>query len=216
MLRMFVCAATALVLCAGIGLAQEKAKKGQTAAGKIKKVDAAAGILTVTVRVSKTEEKDTEFKIADTTRFLIALGEAKQELTGKDGLKNEQFKAGADVAVTTDADGKVIGVRVGAPPKKGDQNKQGQAVQGRIKKVDAAAGVLTATVRVSKTEDADREFRIADDTRTTVVVGEEKKEFKGKDGLKNEQVKEGAPVTIVTGAENKVLEVTIGQAKKKK
>ena len=215
MLRMCVYSAIGLALFVGVGLAQEKVKKGQTAAGKIKKVDAAAGTLTVTVRVSKTEEKDTEFKIADNTRFMIAVGEAKQEFTGKDGLKNEQVKVGADVAVITDTEGKVIGVRVRAPLKQGEQVKKGQAVQGRIKKVDAATGVLTATVKVSKTEEADREFKIADDTRATVVGGE-KKEFKGKDGLKTEQAKEGAPVTIVTGPENQVLEVTIGQAKKKK
>jgi hypothetical protein len=39
-------------------------------------------------------------------------------LTAKEGLKNDQVKAGAKVSVTTDANGAVVMVTIGQAPKK--------------------------------------------------------------------------------------------------
>jgi hypothetical protein len=124
MLRTFVCAAVALMLCVGASLAQDKGKgkKNTQVAGTIKKIDAATGTLTISVKGKNTEAKDMEFKVSDTTKvtvFAPTTGD-KTQLTGKDGLKNEQFKEGARVQVITDADNKdkVLEVRIGTPKKK--------------------------------------------------------------------------------------------------
>jgi hypothetical protein len=122
MLRLFVSAAVALMLCAGAGLAQDKAKgKNTKVNGTVKKVDAATGTLTITVKGKKGEEpKDMEFKVSDTTKVTVyapTTGDATN-LTGKDGLKNGQFKEGAKVVVTTDKDNKVVALQVGQPKKK--------------------------------------------------------------------------------------------------
>ena len=121
MLRMFVCAAVALMLCAGAGLAQDKGKgKNTTVNGTIKKIDAATGALTVTVKKKNEEAKDMEFKVNDTTKVTVyapTTGDATK-LTGKDALKNPEFKEGAKVKVVTDADNKVVSVQIGQAKKK--------------------------------------------------------------------------------------------------
>ena len=91
--------------------------KPKTAKGKIKKVDAAGGVLTVTVKKKK-QDTDMDFTVEDATKVVIYTGDQKQELAGKDGLKNDAFKEGADVAVVTSPEGKVTQVRLGTPPKK--------------------------------------------------------------------------------------------------
>jgi hypothetical protein len=100
-----MCAAVALLMVAGLGLAQDKGKKTMTVNGKIKKLDAVGGTLTVTVKGKKGEDsKDMEFKVTDETKVVIyADGSDKpSQLTGKAGLKDPQFKEGATVKVATD------------------------------------------------------------------------------------------------------------------
>jgi hypothetical protein len=90
MVRRFVsvlCAVFALALLAG-GLRAEEYM------GKIKKVDADKGLLTVTV---KGEDKD--FTVSDAK----LLGPAGKEL--KNGVKNKAVKEGANVTVTTEKKG---------------------------------------------------------------------------------------------------------------
>ncbi len=126
MLKLFVSAALALVLCAGVGLTQDKGKKkNKTAQGTVKKVDAATGTLTVAVKGKKgTEPTDKEFKVDDTTKVTVfAEGQEKpKQLTGKTGLKEAQIKEGTPVAVVTDDTGKVVQIRVN-PPKAKPKNK---------------------------------------------------------------------------------------------
>jgi hypothetical protein len=107
----------ALVLCAGVGLAGDKGKKSHTYTGKIKKVDTETGTLTLTVKAKK-QQKDMEFKIGADTKVVIFAADDKKELTGKDRLKDEQFKEGAAAAVVTDADGKIMEVWLGTFPMK--------------------------------------------------------------------------------------------------
>ena len=124
MLKLFVSAVVALALCAGAGLAQDKTEKkakNKTTQGTIKKVDAATGTLTVTVKGKKgAEPMDKEFKVDDTTKVTVFTeGQEKpKQLTGKDGLKDTQIKEGATVAVVTNDKDKVVQIRVNQPKAK--------------------------------------------------------------------------------------------------
>ena len=210
MLQKLFGVAIALLLAAGVGLAADKEKKDQGTTGQLKKVDASAGTITLAVRVSKTESADKQFTVGPDTKVIVFVGKEKQELAGKVGLKDEQFKEGATVSVLTEGD-KVTAVQVGkGSGKKGSKEAAEQAALGNVKKVDAVAGTLTLTVRVSKTEEGEKEFKIGDATRITVFAGQEKQESNGKAGLKGEAFKEGAAVVIVTDREGKVQEVRAG------
>ena len=95
MLRTFVCAVFALLLCVGFTLAAD-------VKGKVKKVDADKGTITVTVG-----DKDMDFTIDKDTKFTDADGKA---LDG--GLKASPFKnPGANVTLSTDG-AKVKSVQV--------------------------------------------------------------------------------------------------------
>ncbi len=121
-MRTIVCAALALVLFAGIGVAADKGKKkgGKTVTGEIVSVDPEKGTLKIQLKGKKGKPgKEVEFSgITDTTPVVSYSGEEKQTLTGKDVLKKEQFKKGTRVTVVTDAEGKVTEVRFGNPPRK--------------------------------------------------------------------------------------------------
>ena len=121
MLRSLFCGAVALLLCAGVALADDKADKGKknaTVNGKVKKIDAATQTLTVSVRKKGEEPKDMEFKIAEDTKVTVWAGEDKKQMSAKDGFKSDQLKEGANVGVTTDPNGKVVALRIGNAPKK--------------------------------------------------------------------------------------------------
>ena len=181
-----------------------------------------AGVLTLTVQVSKGETGDKEFKIGDATKITVFAGKEKQEFTGKAGLKGEAFKEGATVAIVTDREGKVQEVRAGTlPGKTKGEGKGEQGVKGQLKKVDAATGSLTVlqSIVVAKGQPAEQkevEYKIDDATKVIIFSGEEKKEFTGKVGLKNEQVKEGAVVFLMTAGETKVTELRVGAPAGKK
>jgi hypothetical protein len=83
--------------------------------GVLKKVDADKGVLTVTVKEKK-EMVDKEFTINDATKFVVG-GKDKKELLGKDGLKSDTLKEGANLTVVADKDGKVKSVTVAEPKK---------------------------------------------------------------------------------------------------
>lgn len=117
MFRSFVCAVVVLPLC--VGLAQAQSRIGN---GRIKKVDREKGVFTVTklvIDVDEEEKKmpDTDFTVGAATKFVIYVGEKKNEITGKDGLKNPEVKEGAKVTVIS-TDGKLTQVRVNPPKKK--------------------------------------------------------------------------------------------------
>lgn len=112
-----VCAVATLVVWNGMAFAQ-KVAGNKSVSGMIKKVDAATDTITVTIPAKKGADTESEFKIGGATKFTIFNGDNKQELTGKDGLKNDQVKAGAKVSVTSDANGAVVMVTIGQGPKK--------------------------------------------------------------------------------------------------
>jgi hypothetical protein len=119
MLRTCVCAALALVLVAGISLAEEaKAKKGKIVIGKF--VSYKDGTLTINVK-KKGEETKMEFKIADETKVVIFAEGEKTELTGKDAQKIGRTKEGTRVAIRLGKDDAVMTVLIGNAPKKGDK-----------------------------------------------------------------------------------------------
>src|SRR5262249_21385670 len=141
---------------------------------------------------------------------------------GRAGLKGEAFQEGAAVVIVTDREGKVQEVRAGTlPGKTKGEGKGEQGVQGQLKKVDAATGSLTVlqSIVVAKGQPAEQkevEYKIDDATKVIVFSGDEKKEFAGKVGLKNEQVKEGAVLFLVMAGEAKVTELRVGTPPRKK
>lgn len=123
MLRKCVYTSLALLLVVSVSLAADKnnkKKKGATVAGTVKAIDAAAGKVTVAVKVKKmTEEKD--FTVGNAVKVVSFDGDKKTELTGKDGLKG--VKTGEKIRVHTDESGNVVSLQVGTPPKKKKTNK---------------------------------------------------------------------------------------------
>jgi len=122
MLRLFVCAALALMLAAGSSLAGQKSKsnKGHAVRGTILKVNAEQGTLTVTVKSKKTETTR-EFTVSDNTKVVIFAGKKnKTELTGKSALMDAGFKQGAAVIIMTDegAPNKIKMITLGKTKKK--------------------------------------------------------------------------------------------------
>ncbi len=80
--------------------------------------------------------------------------------------------------------------------------------------VSAKDGTLTLKLKGKKGEEPkSQEFKIADDTKAIVFVGDEKKESTVKDALKD--LKEGTNVTVTLGEGDKVTGVQVGAAKKK-
>src|SRR5688500_2703364 len=77
MLQKLFGVAIALLLAAGVGLAADKEKKDQGTTGQLKKVDAAAGTITLAVRVSKTESADKQFTVGPDTKVIVFVGEEK-------------------------------------------------------------------------------------------------------------------------------------------
>lgn len=123
MLRKCVYTSLALLLVVSVSLAADKnnkKKKGSTVAGTVKAIDAAAGKVTVAVKVKKmTEEKD--FTVGDAVKVVSFDGDKKTELAGKDGLKG--VKIGEKIRVQSDENGNVVSLQFGTPPKKKKANK---------------------------------------------------------------------------------------------
>jgi Cu/Ag efflux protein CusF len=124
MLRTFVCAAVALVLCAGVALADDAKpakKKASEVRGTVKKIDAAASTITLTIKNKKTPDgMEKEFKIAEDTKFTVITGEDKKEMSAKDGFKSDALKEGALLTIAVEGD-KVTAVTIGGGKKKKDK-----------------------------------------------------------------------------------------------
>ena len=208
MVRGFAVAVVATAVCATVGPAAAKGKnKSHGVSGVVKTVDAGAGALTVTVTKKKVPT-DMDFTVDDAVKVVVFVGADKKEFTGKEGLKNEEVKAGAKVRVLRDAGGKATEVQIGTPPKP-------LTAKGKIKKVDAAAGSVTVTVKKKKQE-TDSAFKVEDATKVVIFTEGQKKELTGKDALKDPEVKEGAAIVVVSTPDgSKVTEVRIGKHSKK-
>jgi transcription antitermination factor NusG len=193
MLRTFVAAGVALLVLVGATLAEKET--GTQVKGKVKKVDADKGVLTLTVGTGD-EAKDKDYKISDEAKVM---GPDRKEL--KDGFKG--LKAGTVVTVFTKGD-KVMAVMVGALDKFEVGKPIGIGTAGKIKKVDAEKGVLTITVgKGDQAKDVD--YKISDDTK--IMVGPSQTTLAS--AIKNKQLKEGAAVMIFVGPDGKVLGVVI-------
>src|SRR5262245_25866389 len=210
-----VCALATLLVWNGNAFAQ-KGDGNKLVAGTIKKVDAATDTITVTIPQKGGGETDSDFKVGAATKFMIFNGDNKQELTGKDGLKNDQVKAGAKVSVTSDANGAVVTVAIGTVPgKKGAGSAGGKSVSGTIKKVDAVTDTITVTVTAKGGGESHSDFKVAAATKFMIFNGDNKQELTGKEGFKNDQLKAGAKVSVASDANGAVVMFTIGQAPKK-
>jgi hypothetical protein len=91
--------------------------KEQWTHGTLKKVDADAGTLTLAIKDKKGGTTSKDFTVTGTTKVVVVDGKDRKELAGKEGLKDDLFKEGVEVAVMTEG-GKVLRVRVGALAKK--------------------------------------------------------------------------------------------------
>jgi hypothetical protein len=187
--------------------------------GKVKKIDAKKGVLTVTIK-RKGKDKDVDLKIDDETRFTIFTGKgAPKSVTGKKGLKAEQLKVGASVRYFKGKGGKLMGIMVGAPkfgPPIGPYGpgfKPGQGLRGTIKKIDAKKGTLTLTVK-EKDEEKEVTVKIEKDTRFMVFAGKKgPKNYTGTKGLKAEEFKVGTQVGVFKDQTGKVKAVMVGNPK---
>src|SRR5712692_10134742 len=121
------------VLCAPLLMAQESIQRG-----KIKKVDADKGIVTITV-----DGKDQEFQVTAATKFI---GAANQE--SPKGIRDANLKEGAAVMFKAESrDGKRIlfGLKIGGDA--GPAGKPGGGIrEGAIKKLDLDKKLLTLTI----------------------------------------------------------------------
>jgi phosphotransferase system IIB component len=114
MLRLFTCAAMALLIGAGVGLADEKkapkkpAKKPAGVVGVV--VSYQSGTLKVTVRVKK-EKQEKEYKLSDETPVIIGRGKKAEKLTAS-SAKEKLAKKGTRVRIILKEDGSVKNVRV--------------------------------------------------------------------------------------------------------
>jgi len=124
MLRTFACAAVALVFGVGLTLADDAKpakKKGSEVRGTVKKFDAEASTITLSIKNKKNPDgMDKEFKIAEDTKFTVGAGDDKKEMSAKDGFKSEALKEGAVLTVTLEGD-KVTAVTIGGGKKKKDK-----------------------------------------------------------------------------------------------
>lgn len=76
----------------------------------------------------------------------------------------------------------------------------------KIEKVDADKGVITLSINKAK----GKEVEVLETTRFIIqTTGEEPKELKGKDGLKDEHFKEGTAVLIELDKDDKLVEVKV-------
>jgi hypothetical protein len=92
---------------------------------------------------------------------------------------------------------------------KGGKKASGPVI-GTIKSVDAAAGTVTVTV-TSKKGSKDTTFTVADTTAVAVTNADgTSKDLKGKDGLKDSVVKEGATIKVTSDATGAVTDIAVG------
>jgi hypothetical protein len=86
-------------------------------------------------------------------------------------------------------------------------------VKGKVKSYDAEKKVLVLTTG-KKGETVDKEYKVADDLKLTLVEGDDKKELAGKDALGCPQIKAGANVEV-TADGDKITAISITMKKKK-
>jgi Cu/Ag efflux protein CusF len=168
--------------------AQDRAKSG-VPTGKIKKVDTARNVVTVTIK-----DKDVELWVDDDTKMVDT-----QNRPIEDGLKDKRFKEGVEVMFfTTKRDGKeyLRGIKIMEPSGKDRLKPVGQ--RGKLKKLDVENKRLTLTV-----DGKDRDFVLTDDTRVGGASGKTLKErFKG--------LKEGVEVEFIARRNKDGKEVIVG------
>jgi hypothetical protein len=163
---------------------------------------------TLTLKVpGKPEARTVSYKIADDFKTVVFTGAEKKELAAKEGFKD--LMAGTQVSVTLGEGDKVTAVQIGNPPKKPGEKKD-TSVNGTFESY--RDGTLTLKVK-TKTEDKTVAFKVADDFKTSVFTGAEKKELAAKESFKD--LKPGTPVFVTLGEGDKVTAVQIGVGPKK-
>ena len=136
MFRAILCGIVSLTIAVGCHskpASSEQKSRGSRARGTVVSVDPAAGTLTVKVRGGKNADAvEKTFQVEDDTTITSFVGEAKNEMVGKTGLGDPQFKEGSQVSLTIGEDGgKVRSIQVGDLPRRGRNrgNKGGKEPQ---------------------------------------------------------------------------------------
>ncbi|HLW66354.1 MAG TPA: hypothetical protein VKS79_13655 [Gemmataceae bacterium] len=156
MSRNITAAVFAILLSSSYLLAQDGIQRG-----KIKKVDAEKGVITVTA-----DGKDLELTATGETRFMNASGQPV-----KDGLKSGDIKAGEAVMFKyVEQDGKklLVGMRIGVAA---SANPGGDIRRAKIKKLDIDKLAITLTVG-----EKDMDFALAENTQVLDAQGDTLKE----------------------------------------
>src|SRR5436190_1937862 len=96
-----------------------------------------------------------------------------------------------------------------------EKKKKNTMAAGTIKKIDAKESTITVTVK-KKNQTEDKEFKVEDATKFVIFAGEDKKEATGKEAFKNDAVKDGAPIAIISDPAGKIVEIRVGTPVKKK
>lgn len=95
-----------------------------------------------------------------------------------------------------------------AADKKAKAGKNNQMVKGTIKSVNVKDNVLVVSQKV-KNESVERQLDIKDSTEFVIMIGNEKKELTGQEGLAQLEGKEGASVAVKCDKDVNVLRVTV-------
>jgi hypothetical protein len=131
--------------------------------GKVKKVDTAKGIVTIT-----TDGKDQDFLLTPRTRIV---GAANQESTK--GIKDEELKEGAEVmfkAVDRDGQKVLLGLKIGGGPGSRPEPR-GDIRRAKLKKIDLDKMLVTLIL-----DGQDRDFQLTEKTQVLDAPGKDLKE----------------------------------------
>jgi hypothetical protein len=88
-----------------------------------------------------------------------------------------------------------------------DKPVKNQMVKGTVKSVDVEKSILIVNQKV-KNDTVERQLDIKDTTEFTIMIGTEKKELTGKDGLALLEGKSDVQVTVKCDKDVNVLKVT--------
>jgi len=185
---------------------------------KVKSVDEDKGVLVVMVKKPKSDkEQEMSIKVTKDVRFIIfsVKNRKGKTITGTEGLKAAELKAGANVHLMQGPENKVFAVMVGEFPKMPDRPDISTFMtRGKIKKFDPDKGVLVVQVK-DKDKAKVLELTITKETRFTIFDKEARrpKQFAAAEAAKNKAFKAGAEVMVIKSPDGTVREVNGGLPK---
>lgn len=160
--------------------------------GRVDKVDTEKGVVTLMV-LGPNGPRSQEIKADKGLKFVTMSGGRRKEYTGKEMLKELKPGTMVRVAAGTGGEGHVIESLAAMPTGYGGppaSMRRGASVPGKILKVDADKGTLTATLKEGD-EEKEKEFKVSDKVRFMLMEKGAPKMLQGKEGLKDKGLKKG-------------------------